>query len=157
LLLALRHFEFVPGLGDLRVQRRVVGKDIGNLLVLEDRLPRALGLANTAVDSLFGTDVELVGEGFGSITLELDNAIHRADLDTCSIHFVPAQTGDHPRHLYPSCRLRVRLAIRAFRLTFRPLRISSESQGPGSVYRTGSPPAIQEIVSGLAQLSRFYR
>src|SRR5262245_36358572 len=84
---------------DLRVQCRVVLEGLRHLLVLEDRLPGALRLADAAVDALLGVDVELVREGRGIASRVLVDAVDGADLDARLADTVPAEPRDHPGHL----------------------------------------------------------
>src|SRR6188474_3455007 len=62
-LLVLAHFELIRQLHHLVVQRRVILEHIGYRGLLEDRLPRTLGLARAAIDALVGMDIELIREG----------------------------------------------------------------------------------------------
>src|SRR5262249_34157687 len=52
----------VGSLGGAGFERDVILEDIGHSLAFEDGLPRALGLADTAVDALLRVDVQLVRE-----------------------------------------------------------------------------------------------
>src|SRR5262245_55563399 len=60
LLLVLLNHEVGRELHHLVIERRVVLEDLGNRNLLEDRLPRALGLAGAAIDALVGMDIELI-------------------------------------------------------------------------------------------------
>ena len=100
---ALGHFEIVASVDDLGVQVGVLYKGFRNLLVLKNGFPWALRLTNTAIDALLGIDVELIRKG-RIVTLELNDAVHRANLHTGHIDFVPAQARNYPRHLFLSLR-----------------------------------------------------
>jgi hypothetical protein len=84
---------------NLGIELRVIGEDRRHLLVLEDGLPRALRLAHTAVDALFGIDIELIGEGFLVLSIVDVYAIYRADFYTSLIDTVAAEPRDYPGHL----------------------------------------------------------
>ncbi len=97
--LDLRNRERVLISENLGVERRVVGKDRRHLLIFEDRLPRALRLAQAAVDSLFGIDIQLLGEGLVVFSVVEVYAIYRADLYATLIDAVSAEPRDYPSHL----------------------------------------------------------
>src|SRR3989442_11338485 len=93
-----------PGVVDeeLLVQRDEVFPLLRRLVLDEDRLHRAHGLAGPAVDTLVGVDEELVRP--------LVDAVHRADLDAGLVLDVDARLGDHVRHgNLPLFRLRLSL------------------------------------------------
>src|SRR6266852_2481464 len=88
----LRRARLDPGVVDekLLVQRDEVFRLFRRLVLGEDRLHRAHGLAGPAVDALVGVDEELVGP--------LVDAIHWADLDAGLVLDVDARLDDHVRH-----------------------------------------------------------
>src|SRR6266446_9178230 len=75
---------------ELLVQRDEVFRLFRRLVLGEDRLHRAHGLAGPAVDALVGVDEELVRP--------LVDAIHWADLDAGLVLDVDARLDDHVRH-----------------------------------------------------------
>src|SRR5581483_2028070 len=87
------------------VERDVVLENLGHRGFLEDRLPRAFGLAGAAIDALVGVDVEHVRVVFLVLAHILVDAIHRADADASGVNAVDAQSGYRPRHCPSlSCR-----------------------------------------------------
>ena len=82
----LGDFELFAALSDGRVQLGVLHKDFWNLLVFEDRFPRAFGLTHATVDALFRVDVELIRK-LRIVTLELNNAVNRANFHACHVNF----------------------------------------------------------------------
>src|SRR2546428_8697556 len=75
---------------ELLVQRDEVFRLFRRLVLGEDRLHRAHGLAGPAVDALVGVDEELVRP--------LVDAVHRADLDAGLVLDSDARLDDHVRH-----------------------------------------------------------
>src|SRR2546425_7660615 len=88
----LRRASLDPGVIDeeLLVQRDEVFRRFRRLVLGEDRLHRAHGLAGSAVDALVGVDEELVRP--------LVDAINWADLDAGLVLDVDARLDDHVRH-----------------------------------------------------------
>jgi hypothetical protein len=70
----------------------------GNLLIFENGFPRTLGLADAAVDALFGVDVELIRERLRVGTVVGVNTVDRADFDARLIDTIQTEPRDHPRH-----------------------------------------------------------
>ena len=73
-------------------------EDGGHGGFLEDRLPRALGLARPAVDALVGVDVELVRERRGVTALVGIDAIDGAHGDASGVDAIAAKARDYVGH-----------------------------------------------------------
>src|SRR5712691_1099925 len=88
----LRRASLDPGVIDeeLLVQRDEVFRRFRRLVLGEDRLHRAHGLAGPAVDALVGMNEELVRS--------LVDAVHRANLDAGLVLDVDTRLDDHVRH-----------------------------------------------------------
>src|SRR5208282_989457 len=92
------HLELIHDVHHSVVQVDIVFEQLGHRRLLEDRLPRALGLARAAIDAFVGMDVELIGKLLGVSTGVLVDAVHRADADTSGIDAIATKPCNRPRH-----------------------------------------------------------
>ena len=92
------HFELIFDLEHRVIERDIVLQNVGHCGLLEYSLPRALGLARTAVDAFVGIDIQLVGEFLFVGTDVFVDAIDRADANASGVKAIAAKTGDHPGH-----------------------------------------------------------
>jgi hypothetical protein len=90
--------ELVGQVERLMIEGDVVLEDIGDGRLLEDRLPRAFGLASAAIDAFVGIDVELVGEALAVVADIFVNAIDRANADAAGVQAIDAKAGNRPGH-----------------------------------------------------------
>lgn len=88
LLLKQCDFELVKQLDGGVVQDNIVLENFENGWLLEDRLPRTLRLAGTAIDTLVGMDVELIGKLFSVIPGIFVDAVNRTNTDASCIETV---------------------------------------------------------------------
>src|SRR5438876_5986291 len=86
-------------LHDLVVERRVVLERLGHGDLLEDRVPRALGLAGAAVDAFVGVDVELVRLLLPVGARVLVDAVDGADGHAPGIYAVATEACDDVSHV----------------------------------------------------------
>src|SRR5207245_6188975 len=97
-LLVLGDLEVAHVRHDLVVEGLVVLEDVGHRDLLEDRLPRALRLARTAVDALVGVDVELIRPLLPVGARVLVDAVYRADGHAPGVETIAAEPRDDVRH-----------------------------------------------------------
>jgi hypothetical protein len=73
-----------------------------HFLLGKDRGDGTSGLAGAAIDALVGIDIELDGLGESRFVFARMDAVHRADVDACSVFGVDAGFGNDIRHILSS-------------------------------------------------------
>src|SRR5439155_249165 len=89
-------------LHDFVVEGGVVLEHLGHRHLLEDRVPRALGLAGAAVDALVGVDVELIRPLLAVGARVLVDAVDGADRDAAGVQAITAEARDDVGHAFTS-------------------------------------------------------
>jgi hypothetical protein len=98
-LLEERDLELIRPIDGGMVEGYIVLENFRNGWLFENRLPRALGLAGTAIDALVWVDVELVGKVFPVVAYIFVDTVNRTNTDASCIETVYAKTGYGPGHV----------------------------------------------------------
>src|SRR5206468_11285352 len=112
-LVVLGDLEIAHVLHDLVIEGGVVLEHLGHRHLLEDRVPRALGLAGAAVDTLVGADVELIRPLLTVGARVLVDAVDGADRAAAGVQAITAEARDDVGRAFsspPTARPRLSLA-----------------------------------------------